>query len=82
MQRTVKQTRYTYAKTELNENNELFATLETVTVNETEPKKALKMAFAQVGTFAPLKVETTETLYKLDDEIFFKYAVPVDNTNV
>lgn len=78
MQRTVKATKFTYAKTTLNEDGQITAELATVEVPETDPKKAIKMAFKQVGTFAPLKTETTETLYKLEDEIFFKYAVKVE----
>lgn len=38
----------------------------------------MKKAFKEVGVFKPLKVETVERLYQLDDEIFFKYAKLVD----
>lgn len=78
MQRTVKMTKFTYAVNELNEKGELTAKLATVEVAETNVKKALKKAFAKVGVFAPLKTETTEALYKLDDEVFFKYATRVE----
>lgn len=78
MQRTVKATKFTYAVNELNEKGELTAKIATVEIPETDTKKALKKAFKEVGTFAPLKTETTETLYVLDDEIFFKYAKMVD----
>lgn len=63
---------------ELKENGELVAKLATVEVAETNTKKALKKAFAKVGMFAPLKTETTEALYKLDDDIFFQYATKVE----
>lgn len=79
MQRTVKATKFTYASAELHEDGTFSTELRTVEVPETDEKKALKAAFKKVGTFAPLKTETTETLYKLDDEIFFKYAVKVEN---
>ena len=78
MQRTVKMTKFTYAVNELNEKGELSAKLATIEVAENDIKKALKKAFKEVGPFTPLKTETTEKLYKLDDEIFFKYAVAVD----
>ncbi len=81
MQRTVKATKFTYAVNEINEKGELTAKIATVEVPETDPKKALKKAFKEVGTFAPLKTETTETLYILDDEIFFKYAVKAEPKN-
>ena len=78
MQRTVKATKFTYAVNEINEKGELTAKIATVEVPETDNKKALKKAFKEVGPFTPLKVETTETLYILDDEIFFKYAVKAE----
>lgn len=78
MQRTVKATKFTYAKTTINEAGQITAELSTVEVPETDPKKAVKRAFKEVGPFAPLKIETTETLYLLDDEIFFKYAVKAE----
>lgn len=78
MQRTVNGLKYTYAHTTLNEIGELNTEIKSVVVQETNEKKALKKAFKMVGTFAPLKVEPVSQLYVLDDEIFFKYAVPVD----
>lgn len=80
MQRTVYSTKFTFAKTEL-VNGELTATLATITVHETDEKRALKKAFKEIGTFAPLKTEKVSALYVLDDDIFFKYAKRVeDNT--
>lgn len=75
MQRTVKFTRFTYVENELTENNEIVSVIKTVMVPENDDKKALKMAIKKVGVFVPLKTEKAEKLYKLDDEIFFKYAV-------
>ena len=77
MQRTVKSTVFTYAKSTI-EDGQLKSELATVEVVETNEKKALKLAFKKVGNFAPLKVETRERLYKLDDDIFFKYATVVE----
>lgn len=77
MQRTVKFTKFTYVENELTENNEIISTIRTVEVPENDDKKALKMAIKKVGAFVPLKTEKTEKLYKLDDDIFFKYAVEV-----
>ena len=78
MQRTVKQTKLIYADSVLNEEGVLETRLNEIVVNEANPKKALKMAFKKVGLFKPLKVETVENLYVLDDEIFFKYAQKVE----
>lgn len=77
MQRTVKTTVFTYAKTTLTEKGEIKAELAKIEVAETDEKKALKKAVKEIGLFQPLKTETKETLYVLDDEIFFKYAKPV-----
>lgn len=77
MQRTVKFTKFTYVENELTENNEVVSAIKTVTVPENDDKKALRLAIKKVGVFVPLKTEKTEKLYKLDDDIFFKYAVEV-----
>ena len=77
MQRTVKFTKFTYVENEITENNEIVSAIKTVTVPENDDKKTLKMAFKEVGMFVPLKTEKIEKLYKLDDDIFFKYAVEV-----
>ena len=77
MQRTVKFTKFTYVENELTENNEIVSAIKTVTVPENDDKKALRMAIKKVGAFVPLKTEKIEKLYKLDDDIFFKYAVEV-----
>lgn len=78
MQRTVKSTRFTYVVNEINAQNEISCRIEFVEVPETDPKKALKMAFKKVGTFAPLKTETVEQLWVLEDELFFQYAHKVE----
>ena len=77
MQRTVKFTKFTYVENELTEKNEIVSAIKTVTVPENDDKKALKMATKKVGVFVPLKTEKIEKLYRLDDEIFFKYAEEV-----
>lgn len=74
MQRTVRGTRITYAKTELAENGEIAVSKAVIDIPEKDEKKAIKIATKQIGLFNPLKVETYEQLYILDDEIFFKYA--------
>ena len=78
MQRTVKSTKFTFARVTLNEKNEIETNLDTITVMEIDPKKALKKAFKEVGTFAPIKTEICEDLYVLDDDVFFKYAKKVE----
>lgn len=78
MQRTVKGTKFTYVHNAISEDGSITCEVRTVEVPETDPKKALKKAFKEVGTFAPLKTETTETLWVLDDETFFKYAHKVE----
>ena len=82
MQRTVKSTRFTYVVNELNTNNEISSRLETITIHESDPKKALKKAVKEIGYFAPLKTEQISTLYILDDEIFFKYARVAENGEI
>lgn len=77
MQRTVKFTKFTYVENELTENNEIVSAIKTVTVPENDDKKALRMAIKKIGVFVPLKTEKTEKIYKLDDDIFFAYAVEV-----
>ncbi len=79
MQRTVKTTRFTYCVNEIDEKGAIASRLETVEVMETNEKKALKEAFKKVGPFYPMKTETVESLYKMDDETFFKYAVKVEH---
>ena len=49
-------------------------------VSESELRKLTAQVspeIKKVGVFVPLKTEKTEKLYKLDDDIFFKYAVEV-----
>ena len=78
MQRTVKSTLLTYAVNELDEQGNISARVATVEVAETDPAKALKKAFKAVGFFTPLKSEIRERRWVMDDEIFFKYAKPVE----
>lgn len=81
MQRTVKETRFIYARTELDNEGKLVANLAHIIVPETDPKKAYKLAAKKVGNFTPLKTETLSRLYVLDDDIFFKYAVIVGGSD-
>lgn len=75
MQRTVKSVKITYAHNELDNENKLVTELRTHTVfNETDEKKAIKKAIKELGYIQPIKIESVEDLYILDDEIFFKYA--------
>lgn len=80
MQRTVYSTKFTYVVNEINEDGTIMSRLDTITIHETDTKKALKKAYKMVGTFAPLKTEKVSNLYMLDDEIFFKYATIVEPT--
>lgn len=82
MQRTVKSTRFTYVVNEIDSNNNISSRLETITIHESNPEKALKKAVKDIGYFAPLKTEEISTLYILDDEIFFKYARIADGIEV
>lgn len=79
MQRTVKGKRIQYV--EINENNDgtVDTVNVTVTIPEADEKKARKRLAKMLG-YTPYvkKVEPFECLYVLDDEIFFKYAVPVN----
>lgn len=80
MQRTVKGTHYTYIHAEMRDGAPV-AEIRTVEVPESDPKKALR-AVAKLGVTptAILSAEIVENLYKLDDEIFFKYAVKVEGS--
>ena len=81
MQRTVYTTKFTYAKTEL-VNDEIVTEKATITVAELDEKRALKLAIKSVGLFNPLKVEKLRQLYTLDDDIFFKYAQAVGEPEI
>lgn len=74
MQRIVHGTKFTYVDFELDEQGNIAHQIKTITINETDEKKALKQAHKIAGTFKPVKVEKVSALYVLDDEIFFKYA--------
>ena len=78
MQRTVNATKFTYVVNEITTEG-IKSEIRTHIVNETDEKKALKKAVKEIGYFAPVKVEKISTLYILDDEIFFKYAIPVED---
>lgn len=78
MQRTVTFTKYTYADIKLAKDGTVESKLNTVTVREASPRKAYREACKEVGKkFEILKEEQFDKLYKLDDELFFKYATEV-----
>lgn len=74
MQRTVYSTKFTYVENTITEDGQITAEIKTVTVHETDEKRALKKAIKEIGNFKPLKTEKVSALYVLDDDIFFKYA--------
>lgn len=74
MQRTVYSTKFTYVENTIQEDGQITAELKSVTVHETDEKKALKKAIKLIGNFKPIKTEKISALYVLDDDIFFKYA--------
>ena len=82
MQRTVYSTKFTYIKNEIDSEGKITSELTSITVHETDEKRALKKAFKEVGTFAPIKTEKVGQLYVLDDEIFFKHAEAVGEPTV
>lgn len=79
MQRTVKSTKVIFAKVEMDNEGKLVSTLGENIVHTTEEKKAIKETKKIHGEVAIVKTETVEKLWVLDDEIFFKYAKPVEN---
>ena len=74
MQRTVYSTKFTYVENTITEDGQITAEIKSITVHETDEKKALKKAIKEIGNFKPLKTEKVSALYVLDDDIFFKYA--------
>lgn len=74
MQRTVYSTKFTYVENTIKEDGQIASEIKSVTIHETDEKKALKKAVKEIGMFAPIKTEKVSELYVLDDEIFFKYA--------
>lgn len=81
MQRTVYSTKFTYVENTIENDGQIKSEIKSVTIHETDEKKALKKAVKEIGMFAPVNVEKVSELYVLDDEIFFKYAtVKVDAT--
>ena len=78
MQRTVKGLKVTLAQSVLIDNGEVKTKVFEVKVNETDENKALKKLIKIYGNLQALKFEKFEQLYFLDDDTFFKYAVPVE----
>ena len=77
MQRTVKGVKVTLAKVEL-VNGELAMTDSLVlTFANTDEKTAIKKAQKKYNGYGVVSCDRFEQLYMLDDDIFFKYAIPV-----
>lgn len=82
MRRTVKGTKFTYAKSEM-VNGEIKTEIRSIVVNEKDPKKAYREAVKTLGhNFDPIATEEVEKLYILDDVIFFQYAKEADHKEV
>lgn len=78
MQRTVASTRFIYVENVLNDDGSLASEVKSITIHETDEKKAFRKAVKEIGYFKPLKVEIVNKTYFLDDDIFFKYAVALE----
>ena len=78
MQRTVKGLNVTAAQSKIDENGQVKTEIFEVKVNETDEKKAVKHLTKIYGNLQALKFEKFEQMYFLDDETFFKYAIPVE----
>ena len=78
MQRTVKLSKINYVVTKI-DNGEVKTETKFEFINECNVDKAKKIFARTHKTECVLitNVETVEKLYKLDDDIFFKYAVEV-----
>lgn len=80
MQRTVKATKINYATIEA-VNGELTTKTDSTVITENNVEKALKKFRKSNPNACVISTETIEKLYVLDDEIFFKYAKPVETEN-
>ena len=80
MQRTVHGTNVKYALIEKTEGGHLAMIEGVYKSTEKDTKKAIKDCRKVHPDCAIVGTEEFATLYVLDDEIFFKYAVPVENT--
>lgn len=79
MQRTVKGLNVTVAQSKIDESGQVKTEIFKIKVNETDEKKATRYLTKVYGNLQALKFEKFEQLYFLDDETFFKYAVPVED---
>lgn len=77
MRRIVKRICYTYAENKL-VDGKVETKVNTITVNESNEKKAYKQAANKIGNFIPLKTETVREIYEIDDETFFAHAKRVE----
>lgn len=80
MQRKVKVTKINYATIEP-VNGELTTKTYSTVIKENNVDKALKKFRKSNPNACVISTETIENLYVLDDEIFFKYAEPVEIEN-
>ena len=80
MQRTVHGTTIKFATVEKDTNGQLAIVEHNYKSTEKDTKKAVKEFRKNYPNDAIISTEEFTQLYVLDDEIFFKYAVPVDTT--
>ena len=78
MQRTVKGIRVTLAKVEINNGHLEMTDNVIMTFTNTDETTAIKRAQKKYNGYGVVSCTPFEQLYVLDDEIFFKYATPVN----
>lgn len=78
MQRTVKGTRVNLAKMEVVNGQIAIADVKSVVYPNTPEEKAIKKAQKENIGYGVISAEPHEQLYFLPDDIFFKYATPVN----
>lgn len=81
MQRTVKGIKVNLGKFAIVDGKPTLIGEKTVTFANTTEENAIKKAVKKNIGFGVISTEKIETLYVLDDEIFFKYAKPVEPKN-
>ena len=81
MQRTVKGIKVNLGKFAIVDGKPAIIAEKTVTFANMSEENAIKKAVKKNIGYGVISTEKFETLYVLDDEIFFKYAKPVDPKN-
>ena len=81
MQRTVKGIKVHLGKFAMVEGKPTIIGEKIVTFANTTEENAIKKAVKKNIGFGVISTEKFETLYVLDDDIFFKYAKPVEPTS-